>query len=164
MSPTGLTPEDRRRIYEEEKVRLEAQASIKAEKKRGPGVGAILFWTIVGFRVLIVVVSSLSDISSSGSSSIFPLTIGDDAMLTRGGICASREAFAKLMNSAVAKDDYGNLELIASGQAWVPEVGTRLRILGYDNYGGVAIYRIRVLTGQYSGTSGFVLASQARKL
>lgn len=51
-----LTPEDRRRIYEEEKTRSEAQDLVKQQKKKFPFVRYIFFSII--FSIVIAAVSN----------------------------------------------------------------------------------------------------------
>jgi hypothetical protein len=64
-----VSPEDRRRIYAEEKARLEAQGRIKAEqsqKKTGCfGIGCL---ALVGLFVVLWIIGSLSDNKSSPGS------------------------------------------------------------------------------------------------
>jgi hypothetical protein len=63
-----LTPEERKRIYEEEKVRVEAQSQIKAEnsKKVGGCVG-IGCLSLVGIFVVLWIMGSLSGNNPSPS-------------------------------------------------------------------------------------------------
>jgi hypothetical protein len=66
-----LTPEERRRIYEEEKVRMEAQASLGAKQSSGnlSCCGGCAVLGVVGFVILLALGMSGSPSSSSSSSS-----------------------------------------------------------------------------------------------
>jgi hypothetical protein len=64
-----LTPEEKRRIYEEEKTRLEARESLKKvadqKKSKNAGIGCLVIIVIIG---VIWIISNLSS-DKSGSSS-----------------------------------------------------------------------------------------------
>jgi hypothetical protein len=60
---SGITPEEKRRIYEEEKVRLEAQQKLAKEKKpKQQGMGCLLVIILIG------VIWISNEVSSCGSS------------------------------------------------------------------------------------------------
>jgi hypothetical protein len=69
-----LTPEERQRIYEEEKARLQAQSQIKAENKSKPtSCSAIGCAVILGLVVLVAIIGSFfnsSEKSTRGSDQI----------------------------------------------------------------------------------------------
>src|ERR1035441_964804 len=77
-----LTPEERQRIYLEEKARLEAQSQIKAEtsQKTGSGIGIGLA-VIIGVGVLLWIIGSSSN-SSETSTSNSPPPSPNDRMRT----------------------------------------------------------------------------------
>jgi hypothetical protein len=70
-----LTPEERQRIYQEEKVRFEAQAALKAERRDKTASGWIVgcLW-IVGIVVGLVILVTLINSSNTTTTPEAPLT------------------------------------------------------------------------------------------
>jgi hypothetical protein len=84
-----LTPEERRRIYEEEKARVEAQAEIKSERRHETG-NTIAFGCliVIGFFLVIFFGSMISDKFDNKPTKPEPLT--EEQKLQRG--CAYLKA------------------------------------------------------------------------
>jgi len=82
-----LTPEERQRIYEEEKARHEAQDRLRAEKSTKRNIGCL--FVLVGFVVLIVVaaiIGSVTDSSKTASSTSSPSVPSDRPAMTKAEV------------------------------------------------------------------------------
>jgi len=76
-----LSPEERQRIYAEEKARLEAQAVLKAEadSKKGPGCGTYILVLIVGCLALLVIVMIVMIVTFKDGTGSHQETVGSSA-------------------------------------------------------------------------------------
>jgi len=79
-----LTPEEREKIYEEEKVRIEAQEKAKDDiekKKRNKyGIGCIVFVAIMAIMVIIIVIAISGDETDQSSQPMAPIEIAASAL------------------------------------------------------------------------------------
>jgi hypothetical protein len=67
-------------------------------------------------------------------------------------VAKSEDAYSELTKTIGARDETGLNELTSSGQVFVVPVGTKVRVLE----GGILTSEIRIVSGAYSGTRGFV--------
>lgn len=158
-----LSPEEKERIYLEEKERAEARARAeqelankkaaqviavnranaqKAAKQAQQGfigcistVVVLVIFGIVGFNSCASNTSSSTDNSNTMASS--SINIGDDGVLRNGDnqvpVAASEQAQSDLTNAAVAKDEVGYEQIFLRGDAFMVPAGTKAKLIGYGS-------------------------------
>lgn len=165
-----LSPEERRRIYEEEKARLEAQEQarkeIEAGKTKGKSpsrtcLGVILFTIILAMIAVVLCVSSDGKTTTESGPSV-----GSEARLYGEGsapfwVAVDEEAFKELMRAVAAKDNYGITELMLAGRVFIVQNNTRVLVL--DQHPGLAATKVRILEGENAGMAGWVPHEFVRK-
>ena len=124
-------------------------------------VGVFILAAPIMLIAVLVVVGSLIQQGNSPSASLDGgFGVGSKAILHHGLVCVSKEDVVRLMKATEAKDDQGQINLIASGAVRAPELQAELLILTATDYDGFPLRQVRVLTGRYSGISGWVNTSQ----
>lgn len=94
---------------------------------------------------------------SCGSSSSVSFKVGDTRSLQVTGpknivVPKTKAIFDRTMQLAAAGDDKGIAEQVASGDAWLVEQYTRVKIINV----GPTVSEVRFESGTYDGKSGFV--------
>jgi hypothetical protein len=165
-----LTPEERRRVYEEEKARLEAGQKlpqVPQQKKGITGNVILIIGVLLAFVVIARIGRTPSD-SNESSSHTFTLSIGDTGTITSPSMMADTvEDWGTGVKAHTAHDDMGVTELIVQGRAFSVETGTSVRVIDLGHWEGFSLYRLRVLDGDNAGLAGWtgtrvVTASRAR--
>ncbi len=83
-------------------------------------------------------------------------SIGEKGFLESGApivpVAVTKEAFEQWSKARAAKDEYGQMSLLASGLIFTPESKTQVLIIDIDTF----IRKVRILQGEYKGRSGWV--------
>ncbi len=120
-----LTPEEKQKIYEEEKARLEAQEQVKKEREKRKanrrGLGCL--GVILGALVLIVIGLLSEDPQSPETTATVaspkPLAaqrqVSGDYLKGGYAACVSEELFDQIISALVRKDDRGYQYLLGHG-------------------------------------------------
>ena len=159
-----LSPEERARIYEEEKARLHAQDAIKQGQARAQAKieqdrrNAEQIFVAIGTIVLITLLLVLAvrqnnsteraDILMPGSIVILDLNGTGALMGTSPEACDLRDKYVN------ALDMDGLQALVDAGMVREISSGTRARVLSIQAL--QFSYEVRILDGQYAGESGYV--------
>lgn len=150
-----LTPQDKQRIYEEEKARDEAKQKIEAQKNATGCMGCL------GLIVIIVIISMVFNMFSgskntSSKSTTELIPTGEQAIIDSGPgatyIAQTKEGFEQLIKAVNAKDQIGAMELIQVGEVF--SVGQYTKVLVIDH--GFARTKVRILEGPNVGRSGWL--------
>jgi len=159
----GLTPEERRKIYEEEKARLEAQQQLKEEKAREKskiGLVCLGVGVFVAFILLLILYITLppnetsnSKITGTGGS------VGSESKLYVEGLesitlAVDKKAYDELTNCYIAKDKIGILNLVIARKSFTVENGTRVLVIAKSFT--MSKVRVRILEGKNMGKAGWV--------
>lgn len=156
-----LSPEERRRIYEEEKACLEAQEQAKKEtqaektKTRSPYrtcLGVILFTIILAMIAVVLCVSS-----DGKTATEIPPSLGEEGRLYNEGsdaimVVGDEEAFEELINAVAANDYSGFLESTLAGRVFYVRNNTKVLVIDVGRYGT----KVRILEGENTGMAGWV--------
>jgi hypothetical protein len=127
MIPMDLSPEDRQRIYLEEKARFEAQESLKAEAKTNKyaGCGMPVLAILLGVVVLVIFAS----LFGPGSEPRKTYTVAID------WYCGDQGSAATAAVAADAGDKAGIAGLVARGKLLPVKAGTRVSSGGLQDSG-----------------------------
>lgn len=158
-----LSPEERRRIYEEEKARLEAQEQARKEIEAGKTKGKSPSRTCLGvilFTIILAMIAVVLCVSSDGKTTTesYP-SVGSEAILSVEGsgpitVAIDEEAVEEIINALIAKDNIGLMNLVLAGKVFYVQNSTKVLILDV-NYSR-AIVKIRILEGDNWGMAGWV--------
>lgn len=152
----GLSSEDRQRIEEEEKFRVEVR---QKQQRRQLGYGCL--GALILFFLVVVCVSAITLGGDSGPNNVDSSTsvsIGQNGILYDGvpdgsiPVAINEDAFNEFNQAIVAKDSYGIGLMIMSGQVF--KVPSKTKVLVIDR--SLFRSRIRILEGPYQGSSGWV--------
>ncbi len=117
-----------------------------------------VFGIILAFSLLVVVVSfvvhSNPNYMEVGEVGYLKSENGSDIF-----VGVTRSGYEEMVQSLVAKDKEGLLQLALSGQMIFVESGTQVRVIGTV----VGAREIRILEGKYYGDSGWVAEEDMRK-
>ena len=109
---------------------------------------------------VLVIAGSLADHTSDTnepSSHRFTLSIGDVGTIDSPSMLADTvEDWGIGIKAKAAHDDTGVVELLMQGRAFPVESGTSVRVIDLGHFEGFALYRLRVLEGEKSGSAGWV--------
>ncbi len=157
----SLTPEERRRIYEEEKARLEAHAQVRIEieaekaKAKAQEVSLKKKQRRNGWLVLLLIVGIAMYWSSRSPGSNFQTVSfksGDIAYVKAPFVAIDQASIDAFEDAYHKNDQYGQAELLATGRIFeVPDI-TKVLVLDRN----IANSHIRVLEGKYTGRAGWV--------
>lgn len=170
-----LSPEERRKVFEEEKARLEIQA--RAKKQAGDKMFQLGCLAPMGVLVLFFVVLFAYDSAkpkytpiyvsppparSSTFSGFSPTpagnqTAGSDTKLVAPGldnvpVAVDEKAYEAMMNAAAVKDDQGITNLILAGRVFTVSNSTKVQVISP----GFLKAQVRILEGPKAGRSGWV--------
>ena|SRR3990167_4333807 len=159
---SALSPEEKQRIYEEEKARMEAQENVKNEASAKTAKLATKGCLgCLGLIAAIVVIGAL--VGSFSTTTPTPpaerrVGRGEQGKLVNGvaQVLISRDdtALKALQKAGAAKDQVGYTALILSGQVFSVPANTKVLVLNP----GVFTSEVRVLEGPQVGKSGLVAA------
>jgi hypothetical protein len=164
---TELTPEERERIFQEEKARHEAreqldkaarQKNIMAAKRRQQRttIGCLVATAVVAIAFVLI--------SLAGSRSEHPsVDVGEQGRIASGAerVIAGVDvaAFDQVVKSQQAHDEAGVTALILSGRAFFVEEGTRVLVIDRST----TLRKVRTLEGPAVGRAGWVPAEWVKK-
>ena len=139
MSSMELTPEERQRIYEEEKARLEARREPQPPKK---SVAPMVILGVVAFFVIILIAGSLAE-KTETTSTPSPLPSTSGVRTVRGTYwCGESFDDAVQIGMAVHDGDTAALAgMLSRGNAFQVEGGTRV-VTGGGNDMGISFAHI----------------------
>jgi len=155
-----LSNEEKQKIYEEEKIRLEAQEKIQqvnakeTGKKLGKGcVGCmVVFGIIIVVSVIVAIFLPTSKSKPTQNSSVGKesnLFIENNNFIY---VCIDKSSYDDFVNASLSKDTYGITNLIAAGKIFSVPNNTRVLIIDRS----VGAREIRILEGKNTGKSGWV--------
>lgn len=167
----SLTPEERKKIYDEEKARIEARDEIERGRNRpaepikaNPKVGCIAI--IIVLVVLVVCVNLLrsptgpTDESTASYDEPSMKRIGDIAYLQlKDGqddvwVSEDEQTYKELIDAVMAQDNIGIKKLVLySGRVFTVDSGTKVLVLE----SGLERAKVRILEGDNYGKSGWVI-------
>ncbi len=156
----SLTPEERRRIYEEEKARMEAheQARVEIEAEKAKVQEDSLkkkqqrkVWLVL---LLILGIAIYWSTRSSGSNvQSVRFKPGDTAYVFKAPFVAIDQASIDAFEDAYyKKDQYGQAELLLTGRIFEVLDFTKVLVLNRNTVNT----HIRILEGKYTGWAGWV--------
>lgn len=168
----SLTPEERQKIYEEEKARLEARERVQAEadaqkkaeeeRKKSEEAKAKKKERRQGCFTLIVIIAGVwwwisSHPSTPTSTPSAPTRelpkIGQERYLYKAPFAAvDQKSIDAFEDAYFKKDKYGQMELITSGRIFEVADFTKVLILDHNT----ANSRVRILEGPYRGRAVWV--------
>jgi hypothetical protein len=168
-----LTPEERQRIYAEEKARIEAQDRIKAEQDRvklaykaeqdnKSAKGCLrIFLVMAAVVIAIGAVGSLIDdkpgkVAQEAAPAKCRIVCDDTSHETVLAITkADRDA---MVEASMAHDTYGLEELLLTKRIYLIPCGTTVLIL--DD--GWSADKVRIVDGEYAGLAGWIKHGAAK--
>jgi hypothetical protein len=168
-----LTPEERERIYQEEKARVEAREALELQARRKKvaqdkqrqqrtTLGCLLS-TLVVVAAFILLSKSGSQPNSSGPPPPPAMKEGQTGRIdAQGGqsvIAAIRkEIFDQVAHAQRVNDRMGMAKIVLAGGAFLVDGGTRVLIINESG----DLYEVRVLEGPMLARSGWVLKQWVR--
>ncbi len=168
MAESTLTPEERQKIYKEEKTRIEVQKKIEKEKEEErnrpakpvnipyPVVWLIIIGLIVFFVVLVI--HPPSDAPPTRPDELPSGMIGAEARLQLGDgqypawVSKNKQTYKELMAAVTAHDTIGYNKLLYSGRIFSAITGTKVLVLE----SGLERTKVRILEGNNYGRSDWV--------
>ena len=149
---SALSPEEKQRIYEEEKARLEAQTQLKADEATKAGKKAAT--GCVGCLGLIVMLAVVVYLMLPDTSSVPPRpNRGEQGQLVNGDasmrVAVDSPAFDAASRSISAKDQIGLQSLFSQGRVFMVKANTKVLVLDP----GILSTTVRLLDGPHSGKS-----------
>jgi len=110
---------------------------------------SFLSWTFISIFILIVISIAVSANKSTSS-------FGDSGKLNSGGnlvpIAATQKSFDEWTKLRAAKDQEGQIQMIAAGDVFTVKKGTEVTVID----SGMFSRRIRIKSGPLKGMSGWV--------
>jgi hypothetical protein len=159
-----LPPEERQRIYAEEKARIEARDRIRAEQdhKFGSGCFPVVAVLVVVLIGLWIVGSVMNNKPGLGPT----LTAGETGRLVCSGNDASdvvalgvtKDDCDALVEAQTAHDKYGIRELLLTRRVYAIPCGTRVLVLDE----GFTRDKVRIVDGEHVGLAGWIVHGAAR--
>ena len=148
------TPEERQRIYEEEKARAtgrsHAEAAIKREKRMK--VAILVFLILVLFSLVSSEESRRNEGSANSEAPSRAFTGEEGRLIADAYLAVDDAAWDALSKVAAAKDALAFLEWVASGRVFLLTEGTRILVVE----SGFLSIRVRALEGPNAGRAGWV--------
>ena len=156
----GLTPEEKRKIYEEEKARIEAREKIEKSKdaeknkKSYAGIGCL-------FIAIIIVVIALSFVNSDKTPNV---DIGSVAKLYNPSSWRVWMPIDELTDREFTKalaneDEYKISKMVSEGKILHISNYTKVKIIGFP---AIEKVRVRILEGEYLGQEGIVCTGEIK--
>ena len=120
----------------------------------------IIYGSIIGLGVIVMILSNSGGSSSSSSSTPTPpvsqVLIGDTAYLKSSAdpilVPITKDYFDRTMQLSVAGDTTGIAQMVLDGQVLPVKNGTTVKVIGE----GFSSSEVRIMSGDYIGQSGFV--------
>lgn len=165
MADNTLTPEERQKIYDEEKTRIEAREKIEKEKEEERNrpadpvkIPPVIVWmVIIGFIVFFVVLV-IHPPRPDPPTPPPPNGTGTEARIQFGDgqypawVSEDEQTYKELVAAVTAKDTVGYNKLLYSGKVFEVATGTKVLVLEP----GLERSKVRILEGNNSGRSGWV--------
>jgi len=157
-----LTPEEKQKIYEEEKARLEAKQQVLAEQlkdikidKPNKNQNYIGCLAIIGFIIIVTIIICLVDKAPSRPTS--SIRIGSEAKLYQSEghqipAAIDYDIYEEMVNEAAAHDTIGWQQLILEGKLFVIDNDTKVLVLDSKGFA----LKVRILEGEYLGQVAWV--------
>lgn len=156
-----LSPEERRRIYEEEKARLEAQEQtrkeIEAEKTKGRSPSRACLGIIL-ITIVLTMIPVVLCVSSDGKTATesYP-SVGSEARLYVEGegpimVAVDEGAYDELIDVVIAKDNIGLMNLMLAGKVFNVQNNTKVLVIDIGRFRT----KVRILEGENWGMAGWV--------
>lgn len=159
-----ISPEEKKKIYEEEKAHLEAQEMVKkelqeerSEKRRKGCLGC---FSVIVIIFLIAIIGSLSDSSGSKSSSRSVTSKGgstsSEARIYSQGletifVATNKDYFNRLIKASKSDDSYYQiLLLVGTGNVFSVPNNTKVRVIDWD-YLKIKATKVKITEGSYKG-------------
>lgn len=111
-----------------------------------------------GLTILGMIISAITDSSTTNSKKIEHLSLGDEGFLYANGIkdrvpiAISNEAVDELVNALMAEDMYGVAELYLNGKIFDVNQFTKAKIIDTS----LSTTKVRILEGKSVGRSGWI--------
>jgi hypothetical protein len=161
LKQAELTTEERDRIFQEEKVRHEAQEKIRsdaanikstaeAEKKKKAQLGCL---AVAGALIALWVIFQMA--GGFGDTPDRP-SIGQDGKLHSGTkavpVAVDKDSQGQLTQAQAIKDQHAVVQLVLAGKVLSVMDGTKVKVIDAT----LTLRQIRILEGPYEGRSGWV--------
>lgn len=145
-----LFPKDRRRIYEEERIRLEVQEEYKRQQGKKMAVfmslGCLtLFLAVGGFFAMAYYVSKSEEIPVGSEVRLYSSS-------GKFGVPVDLDAFMEYRHALGADNKDTIMRLILSGRVVLVDSGTRAKTIS----DGPTIYKVSILDGKHAGRTGYL--------
>ena len=155
-----LTPEERERIYEEEKARIEARHAIETRtatresaKRRRTTVVLLLGAVAIVYACTVLTRTQPAPTFSPPKMFGERVKIGEEGHLRNGAAVAADPLTLENWTKALqANDKYGLAHLGGEGRVFWVGPGTRVLVIDKDSQG----IRVRLLDGKKVGEAGWV--------
>jgi hypothetical protein len=168
-----LTPEERQRIYAEEKARIDARDRIKAEQDRiklaykaeqdnKSAAGCLrIFLVMAAVVIALAIAGSLikDKPGAEGSSSAeAERHIVCDETSQGAGLGVTKDDYDALAEANEAHDKYGIAELLSTHRVYGIPCGTKVLLLD----AGWTSDKVRIVDGEYAGLAGWISHGKAK--
>jgi zinc-ribbon domain len=161
LKQAELTTEERNRIFQEEKVRHEAQEQIKsdaekikatadAEKKKKAQLGCL---AVAGMLIAVWVIFQMA--GGFGDPPARPFT-GQDGKLQNGKkaipVAVDQDSSDQLIKAQAINDQHAVVQLLLAGKVLSVNDGTKVKVIDST----FTLRQVRILEGSHEGRSGWV--------
>jgi hypothetical protein len=153
QTSTGISIEDRHRIYEQERVRIEAQQYFqKVQRKKASKV--VLGGCLAVLAIPVLIVIAFGIFYSSQSYNAIP--VGSEVTLSGSGewvaVAVDMDAFEAYRDAKKANNKAAIALLALSERLLLVDNGTKARTVS----DGIFLYEVRILGGNYAGRTGYL--------
>jgi len=159
-----LSPEEKRRIYEEEKARIEAKEQVKRElKEKRPEKRKKGCLGCLGVIVLLFLLSIIANLNDLDTSSYRGRTVSNNRSYSNREnriyaeglesifVATNEKYFNELIKASKSYDSYTLiLTLVGTGNVFNIPNNTKVKVLSTE-YAKIKAYRVRILEGAFSG-------------
>ena len=153
-----LTPDEKRKIYEEEKARIEAREKIQETKKikKSPIVTGIIYLLSI---MLIIAIISLCKSESTPKINIGSTATLNNPSSWRVWMPIDKYTDREFTKALANGNEHKISKMVSEGKILRISNYTKVRVIGSS---GIEQVRIRILEGDYLGREGIVFKKELR--
>ncbi len=153
-----LTPDEKRKIYEEEKARIEAREKIQETKKikKSPIVTGIIYLLSI---MLIIAIISLCTSESTPKVNIGSTAVLHNPSSWRVWMPIDKYTDREFTKALANEDEYKISKMVSEGKILHISNYTKVKIIGFP---AIEKVRVRILEGEYLGQEGIVCTGEIK--
>ncbi|MBL7067786.1 MAG: hypothetical protein ISS29_08065 [Candidatus Marinimicrobia bacterium] len=153
-----LKPEEKRKIYKEEKARIEAREEIQETKKikKNPIVTGIIYLLSI---MLIIAIISLCTSESTPKVNIGSTAVLHNPSSWRVWMPIDKYTDREFTKALANGDEYKISKMVSEGKILRISNYTKIRVVGSS---GIEQVRVRILEGDYLGREGIVFRKEIK--